>query len=390
MAGSLNGARKLNSTPQLKLRSVPAISPHTIRRDRLETIALKGLELFGTHKILAPKFDKLTAILDKDSLPARFFDHSKLPKHIDNLEKILEHKVQGIQINNRRINKLAKKAQGPLQGILDIYDNASPAASQPLSFEQRIQNKLGGKFTEDWLQDAIHALKILSEENTNGLFKKYLNRLLANHITNFDIVGAITELRAILYIGQNTNIEIVNANATLSQKGSLNQIEFFDIIGRDRDSGRLIIFEIKGDNGYGFGDFIFQFLGLGSQYKGKNRKTLSQKDVLLNPENFDLPSLYQKDIKEGNYEIRIVTHKRLFDFENIYGHQMTIRQLLRRLLLSSTPISASGKILKDLTRTEINREIISLENRMAEAGHCLENIPIRFELMTWYQNQRAH
>lgn len=321
-------------------------------------------------------------------LPPQFEAHPRLPEHIKKLNDLLERYVdlELIPLNENRRTRIEEKLLSPLTALAAINDNAVPAAPQPVSIEQRIRTKLEKEVGEDLLQDGIQALETLSRNSHTGLCKRYLDRLLSSGAQQREIIGTMMELRAILYVAQDPALEILDANATIIKKGSMNRIEFFDLVGRDRQTGRLVLFEIKCDNSYGFTDFMFQFLGLGSEQKGKTYKPVSQKDVLLDPESFTLPSSYEADVKAGNYELRVLTHTRLYDFDSIYGLPMSIGRILTHLLQPSTPISRSKKVERELERKVLDPQLRSLQHRMAD----LADIPVRFELIGWYRGQRGN
>lgn len=370
--------------------------PQVNIRSQLATISAFGRDCLREGRSMLAKglqtrLDSLFGWLGSMSerpLHPQFEAHPRVPDHVEKLNELLDRYagIEPVPINENRRTRIEEKILSSLDALAAINDNAVPSTPQPASIGQRIRAKLGRKVSEDLLQDGLQALEILSQGKLHGPYKRYLDRLLSSAAQDNEIIGAMAELRAILYIAQNTYIEVLDANSTIIQKGSATGFEFFDIIGRDRKTGRLVIFEIKFDNDYCFGDFIFQFLGLGSQHKGKLFKPHSQKDVLLDPENFTIPSSYEADVKAGNYEIRILTHKRLYDFDGLYGKNMSLRQLLSRLLSGTTPISFSKKVYENLGRDKIEQQILGLKERMEAVG----DTPIRFELIGWYQSQRGN
>lgn len=368
----MTGVRAIAHQARIPERPVSVVSRHDDIRVSLRLIAGEGCRLFHGHVKFSPLFDQLEQ-MGLSTLPAKFIDNDKVSNHISTLFSLLtEHEtIAAIPINESRRKRVENKILVSLEALIQIHSRALPPSSSPSASKMhrtKVARILAEKsFTEDAIDDTLAALEFL-ERNKDWLYRRFVSRLESPKTPGHEIAGAIAELRAILYISRIPSLEIVDANVSIIQRRTGNRIEFFDIIARDSTTGKLILFEIKRNNDYTLGDFIYQFLGIGSNKGGEARKTLSQIDVLLEPEGFQIPETYLHDLISGNYEVRILTHRRLYDFEPLYGRPKQLDNgggcLLSHLLLPSTHISFAKDTVRILTREDIGQGIQNLREQI--------------------------
>jgi len=266
------------------------------------------------------------------------------------------------------------------------YTAASPE-QQELPLEQRLSNQLRSLPLHNELKEAaVSALVYLVNNGLGLIANNYLKALLASDTLPHELAGTISELQTLQLIAAKGNLEILGSNINIKRQRDGIEIEFFDIVARDKNTQKLVLIEVKNNNNYSLGDFIYQFFGLG----GLRIKTICQVEPLLHPENFQFPESLglAKEIASGNFEVRVVTYSRQSDLKEMYGQGFVIRRLINHFLLPTTQISPSSKTDGDLTQAERNRELTSLRDTIRRENPLLASqVTVRFELLRWQQKQ---
>jgi hypothetical protein len=367
----------LNKKIQEDLQLITIIGRETLLRgrDALATPLQKRLDFLFKY------FEELSL----EKLPERFTQNEKVSVNIDRLLELVDEyeALEPIPLNDRRRKKIEENIKPALEGLYSIHTHlvkmSSPASKIPT---KAIEKSLAKTSLRNECKDTVAALTFLLEQGKPHIYKRFLSRLTDPRATGAQIVGTAMELRIILQLSHNSRLEILDANAQVSETfNQSNRIEFFDIIARDNHTDRIILFEIKRDNEYTLGDFVYQFLGIGSNKQGAKRKVVSQIDVLLDSEKFQLPSSCAEDIARGNYEVRVLTHRELYDFTYLYNRSNRLERLLNYLRQPATHVSSAKDTLRTLTKQEVNNGIEYLSDKIANQKPELAGILVNFSVI---------
>jgi hypothetical protein len=226
-------------------------------------------------------------------------------------------------------------------------------------FEARISHNLTRLgFEQPAIAKTLGHLRLVEELEKTIAFHNYAERLLSP--SRQQAAGALGELRAVSELRHTA--DILDLCLDCGVPGSRDRIEFFDIIARDRRSGKLLLIEVKRDWEYGLGDLGHQLLGIGNEWTGQARKALCQLDVILDPNRYALPLKYHQEIMAGNFEVRLMINRGIGDFANFYGKARNL-QFITDLLLAR---AESNTLFTDSrVNVQIKEETISLIKRIA-------------------------
>jgi hypothetical protein len=294
--------------------------------------------------INSPKIQERLGIID-----ARLTEYEKIP---------------AIPLNERKRQAFERERLLPnldfFASNLNLFPPAQedPVQAAKTALKQKMQSI--ATIEENRVDEAVNALDYL-EITLPELHKRFSDRIKTACKDNlaFELRGIIGELQAIERLSKKTNIEILDAGRTVHSRETVtNKIEFFDIIARDKRTGRLILIEIKHDTTYTLMDFLHQFFGIGSKIDGQTRKTVCQLDVLLHPENFTLPDAYAEDVRKGNCEVRVITHERRPGLDLFYGDgPKKLSPLCATLTQPTFNIPASIRLSEGLSKEIIADQI---------------------------------
>jgi hypothetical protein len=252
---------------------------------------------------------------------------------------------------------------GPVQNRAAEVGRTYPLAQK---FEAKISQNLAKlSFPQPAIMKTLGHLRLVEELEKTLAYHNYTERLLSPDKEK--VAGAIGELRAVSELRHSA--DILELCLDCGAPGSRDRIEFFDIIARDRRSGKLLLVEVKRDWKYGLGDLGHQLLGIGNEWTRQARKDVCQLDVILDPARYALPQKYHRELLAGDFELRLMVNRGIEDLASFYGRSRDLKYITERLLAraeDNTLFNASRANIK------VSAEIIGLIRRiggqLAERG----------------------
>lgn len=247
-------------------------------------------------------FEDLASICEsalKTSLPTAF-EHN--PRVIGSVKK-LEDGLDAVMVRGRTDPRLEQEITTAITSILSCYRASLPKA--PVDSRVGIMVSLRGFGLGRDIEDEVcSALDLLAGLGYSHSAKSFEIRL--KDLQREVVLGAVSELRVIYRLGQlPEKYEIVDVNCQLNQR----TLEFFDLVVRDKQTGRLVLIETKKGGSYGMRKFLEQFLGLGRPRI--NGHATCQIDALRYPERYSvlMTKSYAGDLKSGNFEIWVASEE---------------------------------------------------------------------------------
>ncbi|MFC1511250.1 hypothetical protein ACFL5U_02545 [Candidatus Margulisiibacteriota bacterium] len=346
-----------------------------------------GREALSRQSARLDRALRTLADLEITSLPEEIGTQAGIKAEIDGLtDQVLEYPTESSpEARSQHEQQMHSALTRFLRDQLGIKPVRVPAAKQtrpPKPLEQKVTDILNELRLQRDIPLVLDTFKFLSEAGLARLHARYESEFNVTNPDGREIVGAIAELKMIHQISKEPNLEVVGARTRATHHQTTDKIEFFDVIARSRATGKLTLFEVKHDNRYTLGDFICQFFGIGGYIVNESdRQSSSLFEVLLSPEEFQLPEHLAQEIASGNYEVRILTHRKLEEFRQLYGERHTIDSILRLINNQSSQIIYSKAAHVTPTDEEIRDNVSSIRARIERQRPQLAGIRITFGVM---------